>query len=364
MAQSLSPTIATDPVVSAALARDAIVAFSVSGGKDSAAATLATNAYLDTIGHDAKRRIVIHADLGRIEWAETPAQVAELADRAGLELIVVRRNAGDLIARWTQRFANGKARYEALDTYGLVGPWSSSALRFCTSELKTHVITTELRRRFPGQTVLSVVGLRRDESRSRALTPISKFEGRPVRSAAAPQLINWHPIAAWTQRQVYAWHADHGVPLHDAYRLWHATRMGCTFCVLASLHNLQTSASAPTNRAAFKLLIDLELTSQFSFQPARWLADIAPALLTPRQQGRLDHAKAGAIRRRQLEASLPDGLRFQRGWPPRVPTHAEAVRIVAVRSEILAQHGLTDRFATPRLLIERFAELHAARLAA
>jgi 3'-phosphoadenosine 5'-phosphosulfate sulfotransferase (PAPS reductase)/FAD synthetase len=354
----------TDATVTAALADNAIVAFSVSGGKDSAAATLATNMYLDAIGHDRARRIVIHADLGRIEWETTPRHVETLAARAGLELVVVRRRAGDLIARWEQRFANGKARYQALSTYGLIGPWSSSALRFCTSELKTHVIAAELRRRFPGQTVLSVVGLRRDESRSRAMTPISRPHDATARTTSAPRLINWHPIAAWSEAQVYAWHAEQRVPLHEAYIRWSASRMGCSFCVLASLHNLETSSAVPGNRAAFDLLVDLEIASHFSFQPNRWLADVAPALLGARRLARLAHAKASAERRRQLEAGLPDGLRFQRGWPPRIPTRIEAATIAAVRVEILAQHALPNHFPSAADVIDRFAELHAVQAAA
>ena len=150
MDRSTAFGIATDAIITDALAENAIVAFSVSGGKDSAAATLATNHYLDALGHDRARRIIIHADLGRIEWMTTPRQVEALAARAGLDLVVVRRQAGDLITRWQQRFTNCKAPYESLTTYGLVGPWSSGALRFCTSELKTHVITAERRRRLPG----------------------------------------------------------------------------------------------------------------------------------------------------------------------------------------------------------------------
>ena len=356
--------VATDATITNALADDAIVAFSVSGGKDSAAATLATNLYLDAIGHDRARRIIIHADLGRIEWETTPRHVEAIATRAGLELVVVRRKAGDLIARWQARFASGKARYEALNTYGLVGPWSSSALRFCTSELKTHVITAELRRRFPGQTVLSVVGLRRDESPSRAMTPISRPLDTAARSRSAPRLINWHPIAAWSEAQVYAWHAEQRVPLHEAYTKWNASRMGCSFCVLASLHNLETSTAVPGNRAALDLLVELEIASHFSFQPTRWLADVAPELLGARRRARLAQAKASAARRRRLEAGLPEGLRFQRGWPPRIPTRIEAEQIAAVRAEILAQHALPNHFPGAADVIDRFAELHSVQAAA
>ena len=115
----MNTSIVTDPLIEAVLEGDPIVAFSVSGGKDSAAATVATNDYLDARGHPRARRILIHADLGAIEWRSTPEQVASLAQRTGLELIIARRQAGGLIERWQQRFANGKARYTILGHHGL-----------------------------------------------------------------------------------------------------------------------------------------------------------------------------------------------------------------------------------------------------
>ena len=41
-------------------------------------------------------------------------------------------------------------------------------MRFCTSELKTAVICRELVKRFPGRQILSVTGIRRQESAGRA----------------------------------------------------------------------------------------------------------------------------------------------------------------------------------------------------
>jgi tRNA(Ile)-lysidine synthase TilS/MesJ len=145
MLARVHPLIETDPLIDQSLRAGAIVVFSVSGGKDSAAATIATNDYLDSLGHDRDRPYLIHADLGRIEWRSTPQQVEKLAEACSLPLITVRRRAGDLISRWQQRFEHGKRRYAELLTYNLVGPFSSSSLRFCTSEMKTHVIQAELR---------------------------------------------------------------------------------------------------------------------------------------------------------------------------------------------------------------------------
>ena len=109
------PDVAIDGLVLAAVASSAWFAFNLSGGKDSTAAAQAGNALLDQLGHPRSRRIAIHADLGRAEWRSTPATVAAVAERLGLPLVVVRRGAGDMVARWEQRFANGCRRYEDLE---------------------------------------------------------------------------------------------------------------------------------------------------------------------------------------------------------------------------------------------------------
>lgn len=63
-------TLAITSEVEAALRSGAAVAFSVSGGKDGSAAAAATLHYLDCIGH-AGPRLLIHSDLGRVEWAQS-----------------------------------------------------------------------------------------------------------------------------------------------------------------------------------------------------------------------------------------------------------------------------------------------------
>ena len=358
----MNSRIAADPLIEAVLDEHPIVAFSVSGGKDSAAATVATNDYLDARGHPRARRVLIHADLGAIEWRSTPEQVASLAKRTGLELIIARRQAGGLIERWQQRFANGKARYTKLETYNLIGPWSSSALRFCTSEMKAQVIGPELRRRYAGQTIVSVVGLRRAESASRAQARIATIDTRFAKpgNAAGTRMLTWHPIIEWSDAEVFAFHEERGLALHEAYWRWDATRMGCTYCVLASLRNLAASARAPDNHEVFRRLVAIEIASTFSFQSARWLGDVAPELLDSGQAHRLAEAKQAANLRRSHEASLPADLRFQKGWPPRVPTTSEAARIAEVRARILGHHGLPNLYPRAGDVIARFAELREA----
>lgn len=221
----------------------------------------------------------------------------------------------------------------------------------------------ELRRRFPGEKIVSVVGLRRDESRSRAKIPISSVTGYSSGGVgeAAKTMLSWHPIADWTEHDVYRFHTERQVELHEAYTVWGASRMGCSFCVLASFRNLEPSTAAPGNRQSFALITDLEIESGFSFQPGRWLGDVAPGLLSGAKRSALEAAKASAVRRRALEADLPSGLRFQKGWPPRMPTISEADQIANVRNEILAQHNLVNLYPLAADVLGRFHELHAAR---
>lgn len=219
------PTLAIDSPIRQALADGAWVVFNLSGGKDSGASAHAVSRLLDSMGHPASHRLAVHADLGRAEWDSTPAMVEAVANHIGVPLFVVRRKAGDMVARWEQRFANGKTRYEALETYNLIGPWSSSSLRFCTSELKAQVIGPELARRLRGQTIISVVGIRRDESQRRRNTPVSKIDTRFAKpgNRYGTRMLLWHPLVDWKSDSVFACHAQGNVPLHEAYHVYGAT---------------------------------------------------------------------------------------------------------------------------------------------
>ncbi|WP_235682096.1 phosphoadenosine phosphosulfate reductase family protein [Sphingobium yanoikuyae] len=354
---------AIDDTVLAAVRRGAWFAFNLSGGKDSTASAHAAIALLDALGHPRHRRIAIHADLGRAEWRSTPAMVAAIADRLGIPLLVVSRSAGDMVARWEQRFLSGKRRYEALETYNLIGPWSSASLRFCTSELKVQVIGPELARRYRGETIVSVIGLRRDESPSRRSTPISRSDERFAKpgNAAGTNMLNWHPAVDWSADDVFGIHERHGLPLHEAYVRYRTTRLSCAFCVLGSAHDLAASAEAPGNLDLYRHLVAIELDSTFSFQPQRWLADVAPQLLSAARLREVARVKVRSHERRTLEAAMPPELRYVKGWPPRMPSLAEAALIAKARAPILAHHGLADHFPDAAAVQARFAHLLAIK---
>jgi 3'-phosphoadenosine 5'-phosphosulfate sulfotransferase (PAPS reductase)/FAD synthetase len=357
------PPLAMPAPIAAALRDGAWAVFNLSGGKDSSAALFCATQALDALGHPQGRRLAIHADLGRAEWKTTPAMVTRIAALADLPLTVVRRGAGDLFDRWRQRFEAGKRRYEALGTYNLIGPWSSASLRFCTSEAKAQVIGPHLARRLRGETIINVLGIRRDESAARAATP----EWKPDTRYAVPGnrhgtcMMLWYPLVHWRTSDVVAAHDALRIPLHEAYTSYGASRLSCRFCVLQSIADARASASAPANRDALLHLVELEATSTFSFQPARWLADVAPNLIPPDLARRIIAAKQDAADRRATEAALPKGLRYHKGWPPRLPTADEADAIAMTRAPILTRHGLANHYPTGTAIIARFGELIAAR---
>lgn len=167
-----TPPIAVTPAIAGLLDQQAVVAVGVSGGKDSQASAIATFEYLDRIGH-AGPRILIHADLGMVEWQDSLPVCERLASALGTQLVVVRRKQGGLMERWESRWHSNVWRYEDLRTVTLVPCWSTPAMRFCTSELKTSKIQGELARSFKGRQIISVVGVRREESRQRARAAVA-----------------------------------------------------------------------------------------------------------------------------------------------------------------------------------------------
>lgn len=355
--------IALDPLITSALSDSPIIVYSLSAGKESSAAALATDRYLDSIGHPKSDRFAIHADLGLIEWPSTPSLVAEIARRLDTPLSVVQNATQGLLPRWRQRFANGKTRYQNLESYFLIGPWSSASLRFCTSDTKVGPIGSNLAKSHRGRTIISVVGIRRDESIARSTAPVARVDTRFAgpNNRYGTRMLTWHPIIDWPTNDIYDYHAENDFPLHDAYTRHGLSRLSCSLCVLASLGDLTKSIASGENTAALHEAVALEISSNFSFQPTRWLADYAQGHIPPSLLRPLERAKAQAAERRALEAAMPGSLRFTRGWPPRIPDHAEAQIIAETRAVVLSHHGLENKFPSPALVIDRFAQLHKAR---
>lgn len=357
----LGDKIAVTPEIQAAAAAGAPFAFGLSGGKDGSAKLSAGCRALDELGHTGPR-IAIHSDLGRTEHVESLDVCRRVADQVGLELVVVRRAAGDMLDRWETRWLNNVARYAALACVKLILPWSTASMRFCTSELKTAIICRALAQRFPGQEIVSATGIRREESPKRAQAAVSKPQPLLTRASTGTRGLDWKGLLDWTLDDVWAEHRRAGLPVHPAYTRWGMSRVSCVFCILSSYDDMVRAATNPANAPIYRLMVDLELSSTFSFHDRLWLADV-PGPLTEAQRAALPAAKARAARRAEAEAAIPPHLEYSEGWPTCMPTWSEACLLADVRRAVGEAVGLTIDYQTPEDILARYEELMAARAA-
>lgn len=359
-------TVALTPQIEALIASNCVVAIGVSGGKDSDACAIATVRHLDSVGHTGPR-VLIHSDLGRVEWLDSLPSCERLAARLGMELMVVRRKAGDMLARWQVRWHNNVERYTDLSCVRLVLPWSTPSLRFCTSELKGAVISSELRKRFPTQDIVSVTGIRREESANRSRMPVSAVDARLVRKGRAGSKgaagMVWNSVIEWPIQDVLSTIKDAGLQLHEAYTRYGASRVSCAYCIMSSAADMQAASSCPDNQELFLQMVELEVASTFGFQGSRWVADMAPHWVSDELRTRIDDAKARAVRRQAIEARIPAHLMYTSGWPTDVPSQADAQLLAGVRQEIGALMGIAVKHTTADAVRERYSELMALRVA-
>ncbi len=357
-ARSMSdrPVVALTDEISQLLGKGCVVAVGVSGGKDSQACAIAVDRHLNAIGHTGPR-VLIHADLGRVEWRDSLPTCERLAAHLGWELMVVRRPAGDMLARWQGRWANNLKRYQDLSCVRLILPWSTPSMRFCTSELKVDVITRALKKRFPAHDIVNVAGIRRQESASRKKMPIAAPQAKLARKGRAG--FTWNAIIEWDIDEVFACIAAAGLDLHEAYTRYGASRVSCALCIMSSGPDLAAGASCPDNTEVYRAMVEIEVTSTFAFQGNRWLADVAPDLLSPDLRQRVAWAKEAAQRRQAIEAEIPSHLLYTAGWPTVMPTDAEAALIASVRQRVSQLLAIDADYLTPESVKARYAELMA-----
>lgn len=305
----MAPIAITYPL-RAFLREGAALALSVSGGKDSQAMV---NAVLAEREAEAARGtpwtgpvFMVHADLGRAEWHQTPAFVEAEAERHGLDLVVCQRTNGDMLDRFRDRM-------EKLDGTGKPF-WASSANRYCTSDMKRGPIDTVLRRY---DNVVNVMGLRAAESTARSKKPavalrkqitgkafrdsVAGVEGPSDAASIAVALrdqrdgrlaIDWNPILHWSTEDVWeacgtsTWDVERrqalaemgrddlavdGFTAHPAYALGN-TRLSCSLCVLGCRSDLVNGARR--NPEYFHALLELERESGFTFKANESLEEI------------------------------------------------------------------------------------------
>lgn len=216
-----------------------VILVNSSAGKDS-------QAMLDLVVEMAdaafvrERVVVVHCDLGRVEWAGTRELAEEQAAHYGVRFEVVSRRQGDLLTQVDQRAAAQAAKGKR------VLPWPSPRERWCTSDQKrapVYALMTRLaaewranigrwdaeKRKRPCR-ILNAMGMRAAESSARAkLVPFAHDEKA---SNGRRHVDRWLPVHSWTTDQVWERIRASGVRYHPAYDRG-MTRLSCCFCIFA-----------------------------------------------------------------------------------------------------------------------------------
>lgn len=239
-----------------------VVLINSSGGKDSQAMLTHLVELADVQGVDRFRLVVVHANLGRVEWAGTAQLVQTQADCYGLTVHLVARTE-DLLDQVETRHATLRAKGDTSTP-----AWPSSAARYCTSDQKTGQVAKLMtalaaQHRAAGNTapirILNCLGLRADESPARArkapLGPDKASNGRRT-------VTRWLPIFDWTVEQVWATIARSGLPHHPAYDAG-MPRLSCVFCVLAGRRELVLAARLNPDLARQYLAVEQRVGHTF-----------------------------------------------------------------------------------------------------
>lgn len=247
--------------------------------------------------------------------------------------------------RWESRWRSSVTRYQDLSTVTLVPCWSTLSLRFCTSEMKTHPIEAMLKRRFAGSAIVNVTGVRRAESRRRAGAAVADRSGDG-------RIWNWRPVLDWSENDVFACIAQHGLQAHPAYRRFGMSRVSCRFCIMSSLPDLIAATRQEEAHGLYRHLVSLEIRSSFAFQGAmasRRIFSIArttkgwlPQRIAPEQGSR---PSAGSRRRcvtcaagRRVCSPMTRPIRWHRSVA-RSPSSTDSAHVASIgpRSMIVTQ---------------------------
>lgn len=205
------------------IGRGAIFYVSHSGGKDSQAMYI----HLLANGIPNDQVVVVHADLGEIEWTGVHAHIV---DTVAHEVNVV--HASKTFFEMVER------RYENRPE---VPCWPSSATRQCTSDLKRGPIHKFIRHDMKArESLLSVncTGIRAAESNARAKK--NPFTLSKTLSKAGREVYEWMPIFDWSTEKVFASIAQAGQEPFWAYEK--NERLSCVFCIMGCKNDLRHGA--------------------------------------------------------------------------------------------------------------------------
>jgi DNA sulfur modification protein DndC len=225
-----APADPTADTIARLIARGAMFVVNHSGGKDSQAMYLSLRGQVP-----ASQLVIVHADLGEVEWAGAVAHIKATTNGERLEIC---RNPSKTFLEMVERR----------------GMFPSPQQRQCTSDLKRGPITRTIRglvaeRKARGERgwnlVVNCMGMRAEESASRAKLDTLKLS--QANSVAGREWYDWLPVHDWPVGDVLQTIADAGQQPHAIYALG-MSRFSCVFCVMASEADLKTAARLATER--------------------------------------------------------------------------------------------------------------------
>lgn len=210
----------------------AIFYVSHSGGKDSQAMY---NLMTDIIPMD--QLVVVHADLGEVEWKGVQDHIRE---NIGHDLHVVKA---------------GKTFLEMVETRGM---WPSAQYRQCTSDLKRGPIMKFIRNDLKArgkEIAVNCMGIRAQESVSRSKKEPFKYNKKEsVNKRTTRHVYDWMPIFDLTTDQVFEVIEQYGQKPFWAYEK--NERLSCVFCIMGCVNDLRHGAEQ--NPELFKKYVELE----------------------------------------------------------------------------------------------------------
>lgn len=206
--------------ISDLIERGALFVINHSAGKDSQAMTIKLRELIPS-----SQLLVIHADLGEVEWR---GNIDHIQDTIGDLPLEICRNLNKTI----------------LDMVEARGMWPSPSYRQCTSDLKRGPIERTIRQylkahpEFEGR-IVNCMGIRAAESPARSRQ--KPFRRNQLNSRAGREWYDWLPIFDMSKEDVFRTIAEAGQNPHWAYAAG-MTRLSCVFCIMASTGDLRTAA--------------------------------------------------------------------------------------------------------------------------
>ncbi len=161
------------------------------------------------------------------------------------------------------------------------GMFPSPRFRQCTSDLKRSPIEKFIRS-LPQKIILNCIGIRAEESHSRArLQPLTLNGSLTTRDRT---VYNWLPIFDHLLLDVLAWHWVNAIRLHPVYvpeyhkdgtAGGYLRRLSCRLCIFATDADLRVIYQ--NDRAAFEQVCNLETKLCYTMRPGASLVQIVEA---------------------------------------------------------------------------------------